>query len=100
MSQVNTTNGSSQFYDGKMQYWNYFAFVLDQKITEGQVDLKPFIDYLINHRLISGNHYLASVEFGNEIAYGRGPDKSNLLFSEYFLNSSQRLPALPTISPR
>jgi len=69
---VKTPNGSSQFYGGKMQYWNYFAFVLDRQMHFGSVDLNAYLKYLVNENLISTNLWLASVEFGTEIAFGGG----------------------------
>ena len=69
---VKTPNGSSQFYGGKMQYWNYFAFVLDRQMHFGSIDLNAYLKYLVNENLISTNLCLASVEFGTEIAFGGG----------------------------
>ena len=72
ISSLRTSNGLSQFYTGKMQWWNYFAFVFDDELKNGTIDLKPFLDYLKAESLVSPSNYLASVEFGTEIASGRG----------------------------
>jgi len=79
---VNTANGSSAFYRGKMQYWDYFAFVLDRNTTEGNVDLKSFLDFLVKEGAIPADSFLASVEFGNEIAFGKG-STNLMLYSVY-----------------
>ena len=72
---LNTPTGCSSFHSGRMQHWDYFAFVLNRTITEGNVDLKPYIDFLVNEGAVSADHFLASVEFGNEIAFGKGATK-------------------------
>jgi len=77
---VNIPGGCSSFHRGKMQNWDYFAFVLNQSITEGNVDLKPYLDFLVREDAVSSDQFLASVEFGNEIAFGRG-STSLLLYS-------------------
>lgn len=51
---------------------HYLAFVLEQEMLSGTIDLLLFLRELQALKLLAGNQYLASIEFGNEIAYGQG----------------------------
>lgn len=50
----------------------YIAFVKKESDWSGQLNILPFITYLVQNKHISSNHYLSDVEFGNEIWSGKG----------------------------
>lgn len=53
--------------------WNYVAFYRTKPQTgAGSLDLVGFLAYMKDKGLITGQEYVASVEFGNEVAYGTG----------------------------
>ena len=53
--------------------WNYVAFYRTKPQTgAGSLDLVSFLAYMKDKGLITGQEYVASVEFGNEVAYGTG----------------------------
>lgn len=58
--------------------WSYLSFVNTGKpILEAEIDLKAFIDYLLQKKMIIDTEYLTSVELGNEVDYGRGETRIN-----------------------
>jgi hypothetical protein len=54
------------------QDWVYLAFVRETPRSQGEVEIKYFLDYLIRKNHISQNDYFASVELGNEIGNSSG----------------------------
>ena len=52
--------------------WDYVAFVARDPILRGPLNLSSFFDYLLDKGLITRDHYVTSVEFGNEIVLGSG----------------------------
>jgi len=54
------------------QQWHYYAYRLKQKRNAGTIDFLVFLGDLFRRNCISLDDYVASVEFGNEIAYGEG----------------------------
>jgi Glycosyl hydrolase family 12 len=53
--------------------WKYVAFFsLQSRLGAGTVDLGSFLTYMQDKNLAIGTEYLASIEFGNEIATGSG----------------------------
>ena len=52
--------------------WDYIAFVAREPILKGPLNLGAFFDYLLDKGLITRDHYVTSVEFGNEIVLGSG----------------------------
>lgn len=60
------------FYYTKKWKYPYYLFYKRNKGNSGDLDLLPFINYLISHNYISVSDYLASVEFGNEVWSGNG----------------------------
>ncbi len=51
---------------------NYIAFVSQEPQFSGVVDVVEFLSYLVAHNHIPANHYVASVELGNEVIDGAG----------------------------
>ena len=50
--------------------WRYFQYRADdgpQKSFNGTIDVKPFIDYLINSRQYSPDYWITRFELGSEI---------------------------------
>ena len=54
------------------QDWIYIAFVREVPRSEGEVDIKHFLDYLVKNNHISEKDFLASLELGNEIGNSSG----------------------------
>ncbi len=54
------------------QDWVYIAFVRESPRSEGKVDVKHFLDYLVKNNHISGKDYFASLELGNEVGNSSG----------------------------
>ena len=52
--------------------WTYVAFVARKPVWHGPLDISAFIDYLLDHKLLSRSHYLTSLELGNEVCQGTG----------------------------
>jgi hypothetical protein len=53
--------------------WRYIAFVrADSGLGAGTLHVGSFTTYLQTRSLVSGEEYLASIEFGNEVATGAG----------------------------
>lgn len=53
--------------------WRYIAFVsAESRLGAGTLDLGSFFSYLLESGLVTGDAYLASIEFGNEVATGTG----------------------------
>lgn len=71
---VVTTNGTYKFYTGDPSWgdWTYLAFVRTETRHSGTVDIDELLDYLIDEGIVSINSYLASIEFGNEVANSKG----------------------------
>jgi hypothetical protein len=55
------------------QGWKYIAFVsAESRLGVGTMDLGNFLSYLREKNIVTGDEYLASIEFGNEVAGGAG----------------------------
>ncbi len=67
-----TTEGTYNLYRDYFPDWKYLAFVRNVPITSGVLDLREFLTILVNRSEIDQNHYLASVEYGNELSHGTG----------------------------
>jgi Glycosyl hydrolase family 12 len=52
--------------------WTYVAFVPDQPVMHGPLDISAFLDYLLRRRTLTPNHYVTSIELGNEVSVGVG----------------------------
>ena len=51
---------------------DYIAFVSQEPRFSGIVDIVAFLSYLVDHNHLPGDHYVASVELGNEVIDGTG----------------------------
>jgi hypothetical protein len=74
-SQSVTIDGEGyDFYHGKPPHagWPYLAFIKKNDRVSGTTDLKKFLDFLLKNKHISKKDYLASIEFGDEVVYGKG----------------------------
>ena len=71
---VVTTNGTYKFYTGDPSWgdWTYLAFVRTEKRQSGTVDIDELLDYLVDEGIVSPDSYMASIEFGNEVANSKG----------------------------
>jgi hypothetical protein len=71
---VKIDGASYDFYKGKPPHagWGSTAFLRKQPARRGVIDLKKFLDFLVKNKHLSGDDYLASIEFGNEICGGKG----------------------------
>ena len=55
------------------QGWKYLAFAsAEPRLGARTLDLGSFLSYLQEKKLINADEYLASIEFGNEVATGSG----------------------------
>ncbi len=58
---------------GDTHTWVYYGFVHKGKpVLQTKLDMMKFVNYLVNHGYIDQQHYIATVELGNEIDYGKG----------------------------
>jgi hypothetical protein len=72
---------------GDSHTWSYLSFVNTGKpIYKGEINLKEFVDYLLEKKMIIDSEYLTSVELGNEIDYGEG--ESNIRYFHVRVNTS------------
>ena len=59
--------------DNYGQGWRYIAFAsAESRLGVGTLDLGSILAYIKEKNLVTGDEYLASIEFGNEIAGGAG----------------------------
>lgn len=59
-------------WTGSVQSWGYSAFVFLQPFASGTINFTPYLSYLLQQGRINPAHFLASLEFGNEVWYGSG----------------------------
>jgi hypothetical protein len=53
--------------------WMYIAFnPVDPQVGEGSINLVSFLDYMQKKGYVTGDRYVADVEFGNEVTNGTG----------------------------
>jgi Glycosyl hydrolase family 12 len=52
--------------------WTYVAFVAQEPVSHGPLDISAFIDYLLRRGMLNNATYFTSLEFGNEISQGAG----------------------------
>lgn len=52
--------------------WTYVAFIARRNVLKGPLDLSVFVDWLLQHDVLSKNQHLTSVGLGDEICEGTG----------------------------
>jgi len=52
--------------------WTYVAFVPAGPVLRGPLEISTFLGYLLRRGTLSADHYLTSLEFGNEVSEGTG----------------------------
>jgi hypothetical protein len=57
---------------GNGQGWAYYAFMSAKPQNKAILDIGQFIQYLLSKSYIAAENYVASIEFGTEIAGGKG----------------------------
>lgn len=57
---------------GNSNTWIYIAFVARKPFLNGPLDMSTFIQYLLNKQILTTNHYITSIELGNELIRGKG----------------------------
>jgi hypothetical protein len=73
------------FHKASISTWSYLAFQIISKdnMLKGDLDIKKFLDYLIENSHMSSGEYLASIELGNEIMEGKG----RTIISKFIVNA-------------
>jgi len=75
---VNTSNGRYALYRGEPDWepegteWTYLAFLRTEGRVNGSVSIDELLNYLIEQKIITGEHYLSSIEFGTEVGNSKG----------------------------
>jgi hypothetical protein len=57
---------------GNKEGWAYYAFTSEKKQLNATLDLAGFLRFLADNGYIQADEYVASIEFGSEVAGGRG----------------------------
>ena len=58
--------------------WVYYGFIHTGKpIQHAAINMGQFIEYLVEHNYVNAQHYIASIELGNEIYDGQGKTQIN-----------------------
>jgi hypothetical protein len=57
---------------GNGQGWRLLSFTIRETERAGDIPVHALLDYLVKGGHIDPDHYVASVEFGNEVSGGRG----------------------------
>ncbi|HVY30801.1 MAG TPA: hypothetical protein VHB79_29785 [Polyangiaceae bacterium] len=52
--------------------WRLLSFKRSKPLLKGQIDIPAFMRVLVEQQLIDPNHYISTVEFGNEVTGGSG----------------------------
>jgi hypothetical protein len=52
--------------------WTIYTFKSPRIQHRGSIEIHTLLEYLVEHGHVSTNHYVASIEFGNEIMGGSG----------------------------
>ncbi len=56
----------------ELSRWTYVAFVGRRPVFVGRLDLSAFLDDMLTRGLVSEDHYVTSVELGDEVSEGTG----------------------------
>lgn len=72
VGRVSTSNGDYNLYISELEDSNalYVAFKRTNYRNKVTVDIDELIEYLLENNIIPGNHYMASIDFGNEVGNG------------------------------
>lgn len=72
VGRVSTSNGDYNLYISELEDSSalYVAFKRTNYRNKGTVDIDELIEYLLENDIIPGNHYMASIDFGNEVGNG------------------------------
>ena len=58
---------------GDKQRWAYYGFVHKAKtIFQAKIDIMQFVNFLVRKGYVDRKNYIATVELGNEVDYGKG----------------------------
>jgi hypothetical protein len=57
---------------GNGQGWRLLSFTIRETERSGNLPVHALLEYLVGADHVDSNHYVASVEFGNEVSGGRG----------------------------
>ena len=57
---------------GNGKGWTYYAFMSATAQNKGTLDIRKFVQYLLSKNYIAPENFVASIEFGNEVAGGKG----------------------------
>ena len=61
---------------GDNQRWAYYGFVHKAKtILQAKIDIMQFVNFLVKKGYVDSKAYIATVELGNEVDYGKGKTK-------------------------
>lgn len=52
--------------------WGFYSFFRKAPIRNGQIDLLPFVRFLVSKKLMGPSEYLAAIHLGNEVRGGVG----------------------------
>ncbi|HNX58811.1 MAG TPA: hypothetical protein PKK43_06915 [Spirochaetota bacterium] len=52
--------------------WRYICFQASPMMDEGVINLKEFLAFLVKEKFVDPKHYVAAIEFGNEVVSGKG----------------------------
>lgn len=69
---LRTPFGDYEFWSGTTQTWDYHAFRRVEARTQGNLEATWFLDFLKERGYLRDDQFLASIEFGNEVATGEG----------------------------
>lgn len=69
---VHVAAGHGDESGGSAATWSYVAFYARQPVLSGTLNMKRFLDYLLEEDLIAKDRYIASIEMGTEVASGEG----------------------------
>jgi cellulose 1,4-beta-cellobiosidase len=63
--------------------WTYVAFDrVKHQLGSGTLEMADFLEYMMANDLATGEEYMASIEFGNEVTHGTG----ETILNQYFIS--------------
>ncbi len=60
------------YINPELPFGKYIAFTSHQDQLSGTLNFEKFLDYLVDHGHLPADHYVTSVELGNEVIEGTG----------------------------